>query len=129
MSNLTGFISIDCGIPSGSSYTDDTTGINYVSDSSFVETGVSKSVSFTAQRQLQNLMSFSEGSRNCYTLIPKQGKGKKYLIRASFMYGNYDGENSSPEFDLFIGGSLWTKSVVKQHTPPCDQRSCLLEPV
>ncbi|RID52396.1 hypothetical protein BRARA_H02992 [Brassica rapa] len=103
-----GFISIDCGIPSGSSYTDDTTGINYVSDSSFVETGVSKPVSFPAQRQLQNLMSFPEGSRNCYTLIPKQGKGKKYLIRASFMYGNYDGEVSSPEFDLFLGGNLWT---------------------
>ncbi|CAF2261581.1 unnamed protein product [Brassica napus] len=87
---------------------DDTTGINYVSDSSFVETGVSKPVSFPAQRQLQNLMSFPEGSRNCYTLIPKQGKGKKYLIRASFMYGNYDGEVSSPEFDLFLGGNLWT---------------------
>ncbi|KAF3495581.1 hypothetical protein DY000_02051956 [Brassica cretica] len=111
MSNLTGFISIDCGIPSGSSYTDDTTGINYVSDSSFVETGVSKSVSFTAQRQLQNLMSFSEGSRNCYTLIPKQGKGKKYLIRASFMYGNYDGENSSPEFDLFLGALTPTNAT------------------
>uniref|UniRef100_A0A0D3DJ21 non-specific serine/threonine protein kinase n=1 Tax=Brassica oleracea var. oleracea TaxID=109376 RepID=A0A0D3DJ21_BRAOL len=113
MSNLTGFISIDCGIPSGSSYTDDTTGINYVSDSSFVETGVSKSVSFTAQRQLQNLMSFSEGSRNCYTLIPKQGKGKKYLIRASFMYGNYDGENSSPEFDLFIGEVVYLSQSEK----------------
>ncbi|KAL1204472.1 putative LRR receptor-like serine/threonine-protein kinase [Cardamine amara subsp. amara] len=72
-----GFISIDCGIPSGSSYKDDTTGINYVSDSSFVETGVSKSVSSTAQRQLQNLRSFPKGSRNCYTLIPTQGKGKK----------------------------------------------------
>ncbi|XP_056848346.1 probable LRR receptor-like serine/threonine-protein kinase At1g05700 [Raphanus sativus] len=106
--NLTGFISIDCGIPSGSSYTDDTTGINYVSDSSFVETGVSKTVSFPAQRQLQNLRSFPDGSRNCYTLIPEQGKGKKYLIRASFMYGNYDGENGSPEFDLFLGGNLWT---------------------
>nr|VDD53782.1 unnamed protein product [Brassica oleracea] len=103
-----GFISIDCGIPSGSSYTDDTTGINYVSDSSFVETGVSKTISFAAQRQLQNLRSFPEGSRNCYTLIPEQGKGKKYLIRASFMYGNYDGEVSSPEFDLFLGGNLWT---------------------
>ncbi|VVA90110.1 unnamed protein product [Arabis nemorensis] len=102
-----GFISIDCGIPSGSSYKDDTTGINYVSDSSFVETGVSKSVSFSAQRQLQNLRSFPEGSRNCYTLMPKQGKGKKYLIRASFMYGNYDGENGSPEFDLFLGGTIW----------------------
>ncbi|ESQ36349.1 hypothetical protein EUTSA_v10006777mg [Eutrema salsugineum] len=102
-----GFISIDCGISSGSSYTDDTTGIVYVSDSSFVETGVSKSVSFTAQTQLQNLRSFPEGSRNCYTLIPKQGKGKKYLIRTTFMYGNYDGENNPPEFDLFLGGNIW----------------------
>ncbi|KAG7653205.1 Malectin-like domain [Arabidopsis suecica] len=102
-----GFISIDCGIPSGSSYKDETTGINYVSDSSFVETGVSKSIPFTAQRQLQNLRSFPEGSRNCYTLIPVQGKGKKYLIRASFMYGNYDGENGSPQFDLFLGGNIW----------------------
>ncbi|KAL0812582.1 hypothetical protein Bca101_069025 [Brassica carinata] len=102
-----GFISIDCGIPSGSSYKDDTTGINYVSDSSFVETGVSKSVSFTAQRQLQTLRCFPEGAKNCYTLTPKQGKGKKYLVRASFMYGNYDGENGSPEFDLFLGGNIW----------------------
>ncbi|KAG5375606.1 hypothetical protein IGI04_040202 [Brassica rapa subsp. trilocularis] len=101
------FISIDCGIPSRSTYKDDTTGINYVSDSSFVETGVSKSVSFTAQRQLQTLRTFPEGARNCYTLTPKQGKGKKYLVRASFMYGNYDGENGSPEFDLFLGGNIW----------------------
>ncbi|KAJ0236102.1 LRR receptor-like serine/threonine-protein kinase [Hirschfeldia incana] len=101
-----GFISIDCG--SGSSYTDDTTGINYVSDSSFVETGVSRQLSFAAQRQLQHLMSFPEGSRNCYTLIPNQGKGKKYMIRASFMYGNYDGDGIPPEFDLFLGGNLWT---------------------
>ncbi|KAF8106413.1 hypothetical protein N665_0139s0010 [Sinapis alba] len=107
-----GFISIACGIPSGSSYKDDTTGINYVSDSSFVETGVSKSVSFTAQRQLQTLRSFPEGSRNCYTLTPKQGKGKKYLVRASFMYGNYDGENGSPEFDLFLGGNIWDTVVL-----------------
>ncbi|KAL0723890.1 hypothetical protein Bca4012_038489 [Brassica carinata] len=107
-----GFISIDCGIPSRSSYKDDTTGINYVSDSSFVETGVSKSVSFTTQRQLQTLRSFPEGSRNCYTLTPKQGRGIKYLIRASFMYGNYDGENGSPEFDLFLGGNIWDTVVL-----------------
>ena len=23
------------------------------------------------------------------------------------MYGNYDGENGSPEFDLFLGGNIW----------------------
>ncbi|KAL1204474.1 putative LRR receptor-like serine/threonine-protein kinase [Cardamine amara subsp. amara] len=24
------------------------------------------------------------------------------------MYGNYDGENGSPEFDLFLGGNIWS---------------------
>lgn len=23
------------------------------------------------------------------------------------MYGNYDGENGSPEFDLYLGGNIW----------------------
>lgn len=23
------------------------------------------------------------------------------------MYGNYDGEDGSPEFDLFLGGNIW----------------------
>ncbi|PWA35401.1 leucine-rich repeat transmembrane protein kinase protein [Artemisia annua] len=34
-----GFISIDCGITSGSEYTDNKTGINYVSDAGFKDRG------------------------------------------------------------------------------------------
>ena len=34
---------------------------------------------------------------------PEQGKNNNYLIRARFVYGNYDGENQKPIFDLHLG--------------------------
>ncbi|CAA0287612.1 unnamed protein product [Arabidopsis thaliana] len=33
--------------------------------------------------------------------------GTKYLIKPSFVYGNYDGRNVIPEFDLYIGPNMW----------------------
>ena len=30
-----------------------------------------------------------------------------YLIRASFLYGNYDELNQVPQFDLYIGVNMW----------------------
>jgi hypothetical protein len=50
--------------------------------------------------------SFATGARNCYTLrslVP----GLKYLVRARFMYGNYDGLSRLPVFDLHIGVNYW----------------------
>ncbi|KAL5576833.1 hypothetical protein UlMin_018532 [Ulmus minor] len=29
-------------------------------------------------------------------------------MRASFVYGNYDGQSKPPQFDLYLGASLWT---------------------
>ncbi|XWS18924.1 hypothetical protein CRYUN_Cryun32bG0086700 [Craigia yunnanensis] len=40
-----GFISIDCGISAASTYNDATTGIKYISDATFIDSGVSKSIS------------------------------------------------------------------------------------
>ncbi|KAH7510911.1 hypothetical protein JRO89_XSUnG0239600 [Xanthoceras sorbifolium] len=41
-----GFISLDCGLPEGSNYTDVDTGIHYISDAAFMETnGISKTIS------------------------------------------------------------------------------------
>lgn len=51
------------------------------------------------------LRSFPQGIRNCYNVSIR--KDTKYLIRASFLYGNYDSLNSLPKFDLYIGNSLW----------------------
>ncbi|XP_028756225.1 probable LRR receptor-like serine/threonine-protein kinase At4g29180 [Neltuma alba] len=109
------FISIDCG--ASDEYTDHQTGISYKTDRGFVETGSNSMVAPDERynvyypyfgRQLQTLRSFPEGRRNCYTLKPKQGKNQSYLIRAFFSYGNYDGKNQTPSFDLYLGVNYWT---------------------
>ncbi|GMN37086.1 hypothetical protein TIFTF001_006524 [Ficus carica] len=106
------FISIDCGISDRSSYTDETTGIYYLSDTNFTETGENREVwpEYKLQTKIQqfwNVRSFPEGNRNCYVLKPVQGKDTRYLIRAWFMYGNYDNNNHAPVFDLYLGVDLW----------------------
>ncbi|KAG6733546.1 hypothetical protein I3842_01G229800 [Carya illinoinensis] len=105
-----GFISIDCG--SNEDYFENRTGIRYVTDEGFIDTGIAKTaspdLSKTYVRPLKNLRSFPQGKRNCYSLKPDQGKNNKFLIRARFLYGNYDGKNQGPEFDLYLGVNKWT---------------------
>ncbi|KAL8260851.1 hypothetical protein R6Q59_024900 [Mikania micrantha] len=111
-----GFISIDCGMPEGSTYTDKTTGITYVSDAGFVDGGVSGEISAEynydgLDLQLATLRSFPHYTRNCYTLRPKQGKNNRYLIRLRFLYGNYDSKGEPPQFDVYLGSDLWFKDI------------------
>lgn len=71
-----GFISIDCG--ANGDYHDEATGIVYRTDREFIDTGENHEVSTEngnylssdnlIQRQLKNLRSFPNGTRNCYTL-------------------------------------------------------------
>ncbi|KAI3766495.1 hypothetical protein L2E82_16558 [Cichorium intybus] len=107
-----GFISIDCGIVKGSEYTDNVTGINYVSDAEFIDSGENHNIipaynSFAIYTHFTTLTSFPQNTRNCYTLRPTQGKGNRYLIRASFMYGNYDYKDQLPVFDVYLGSDYW----------------------
>ncbi|XP_008447575.2 putative leucine-rich repeat receptor-like serine/threonine-protein kinase At2g19230 [Cucumis melo] len=109
--NPSGFISLDCGIPPNTSYTEQHTNINYESDAAFISTGTIHNISSvylsnTLKQQLWSLRSFPNGVRNCYRLRVKSGT--KYLIRASFLYGNYDDQNKLPGFDLYFGPNLWT---------------------
>jgi Malectin-like domain len=46
------------------------------------------------------------GARNCYT-IRSLTTGMKYLIRATFNYGNYDKFNKPPIFDIYLGVNFW----------------------
>ncbi|KAK4839339.1 hypothetical protein QYF36_021135 [Acer negundo] len=104
-----GFISLDCGSPRDSNYTEATTGINYISDAAFIDSGTGKKIlpEFQAgtQKQWWYVRSFPEGIRNCYNL--NLIKGSKYLIRATFLYGNYDEQDKFPRFDLHIGPNYW----------------------
>ena len=87
-------------------------GIGYDPDEGFTETGennnITTNVDETIEPYLKNLRSFPEGKRNCYTLKPKAGRNNTYLVRATFLYGNYDSQNSPPAFDLYLGTDLWT---------------------
>ncbi|XP_020223399.1 LRR receptor-like serine/threonine-protein kinase IOS1 [Cajanus cajan] len=104
-----GFISMDCGAPAYVNYTESKTGIKYISDANFINTGVSGNIlselKSNYQRQMWTVRSFPEGKRNCYKI--NITRGSKYLIRASFLYGNYDGLNMLPQFDLLLGPNLW----------------------
>uniref|UniRef100_A0A7N2MKW5 non-specific serine/threonine protein kinase n=1 Tax=Quercus lobata TaxID=97700 RepID=A0A7N2MKW5_QUELO len=67
---------------------------------------------------LSVLRSFPLGNKNCYTLKPTAGKGNLYLIRASFLYGNYDGLNKFPEFDIYFDVNLWTSLKFREASEP-----------
>lgn len=53
---------------------------------------------------LYTLRYFPKGTKSCYNL-PLERKGK-YLVRAGFYYGNYDGLSKPPVFDLEINGNI-----------------------
>uniref|UniRef100_A0ACD5W098 Uncharacterized protein n=1 Tax=Avena sativa TaxID=4498 RepID=A0ACD5W098_AVESA len=110
-----GFVSIDCGFRNSSSYNDNTTGILFDPDGGFVESGMAKQMSqdfmaYARNEQQKTLRSFPDGSRNCYTL--PSTIGKKYLLRATFTYGNYDRLNKTRDgslflFGLHVGVNIW----------------------
>ncbi|CAI9092003.1 OLC1v1027137C6 [Oldenlandia corymbosa var. corymbosa] len=114
---------------------DETTHIYYVMDENYIDTGINENVAGdhinnSIPRHLWTVRSFPNGTRNCYNLSPPQRMGARYLIRATFMYGNYDGLNHTTKFDLYLGVDLWdavevndsASVVVKEliHVPSSD---------
>ncbi|KAI4381048.1 hypothetical protein MLD38_007165 [Melastoma candidum] len=102
---IPGFISIDCGAQND--YLDSYLNLYYETDAKYVDTGENRQVStdniyVNNDERSKNLRIFPNGTRNCYTLGLDQGKGNKYLIRASFFYGNYGSRNVTPVFDVHI---------------------------
>ncbi|KAI5336909.1 hypothetical protein L3X38_016178 [Prunus dulcis] len=113
-----GFISIDCGLQTDSGYSEKSTGIKYISDATFIDTGESKSLSHNMNHYQQpcgSVRTFPEGARNCYKI--NVTRGNKYLIRASFLYGNYDGQDKIPEFELHLGPNLWDTVSLRTSEP------------
>ncbi|XP_076930125.1 putative LRR receptor-like serine/threonine-protein kinase At1g05700 [Bidens hawaiensis] len=96
---------LDCGSPQGTSYTENATGINFVSDDGFIDVGVRQDIFNYSERVFNTLRSFPENKRNCYTLKLPKGKNNRYLIRAQFYYGESRGQ--PPQFDLHIGTDFW----------------------
>ncbi|MED6107227.1 hypothetical protein PIB30_012063 [Stylosanthes scabra] len=119
--NQSGFVSIDCGLVDEASYIDETTSIYYTSDASIIDSGECHNISSkykasSLSKQFWNVRSFPERIRNCYTLNVPQGRSSKNLLRARFMYGDYDGRDSLPQFDIYVGSKWWESLVFEDPT-------------
>ncbi|CAH8282892.1 unnamed protein product [Eruca vesicaria subsp. sativa] len=105
-----GFFSLACGLsPNEPPYNDPKTGLTYSADDDFVQTGktgkIQKEFEPFIREPYWKLRYFPDGIRNCYTFNVTQDTN--YLVRALFVYGNYDSLNSYPSFDLYLGPNLW----------------------
>ncbi|CAH8356541.1 unnamed protein product [Eruca vesicaria subsp. sativa] len=105
-----GFISVDCGLPpsEASPYIEPDTGLWFSSDSDFIQTGKIGKIDPSLRKTIKTYVTlryFPDGIRNCYNLSVKQGTN--YLIRVTALYGNYDGLNITPKFDLYVGPNFW----------------------
>ncbi|XP_024009509.1 putative receptor-like protein kinase At3g46340 isoform X2 [Eutrema salsugineum] len=105
-----GFISLDCGLsPSEASpYIEPDTGLWFSSDSDFIQSGKIGRIDASFPKTLKSYVTlryFPDGIRNCFNLSVKQGTN--YLMRVTALYGNYDGLNIYPKFDLHVGPNFW----------------------
>ena len=107
---------MDCGLPpsEASPYIEPDTGLWYSSDSGFIQSGKIGKIDASLPKTLKSYVTlryFPDGIRNCYNLSVKQGTN--YLMRVTALYGNYDGLNQIPEFDLHVGPNKWTSVTLK----------------
>jgi Malectin-like domain len=115
-------VSIDCGLAGNTSYIDPSSTLTYISDAQYIDTGTNYNISGeyatpTLSPNYLNVRSFDTGIRNCYT-IKSLGARQKYLVRATFMYGNYDGLNKGVIFDLHIGVNYWKTVKISDFERP-----------
>lgn len=106
---FTGFVSIDCG--GTNNFTDDL-GLDWVSDNQFIYgTGFNISVPSEKRKQYTTLRCFPADNRKyCYRFSVKPRT--RYLVRASFLYGNFDNSNVYPKFDIYLGATHWSTIVI-----------------
>ncbi|XP_031397203.1 probable LRR receptor-like serine/threonine-protein kinase At1g67720 [Punica granatum] len=104
-----GFVSLDCG--GKESYVDDL-GIKWTPDDQFPY-GDTTQISVTGERRPQyaTLRYFPADRRKyCYRL--DVAPWMRYLLRATFLYGNFDGNNVYPKFDISLGATYWSTVVI-----------------
>lgn len=111
----TDFISIDCG---GTTYfTDTTTGLQWIPDAGSVTggTAVKINVSTESRQQYQSLRYFPpDNNKYCYTLNTTERT--RYLVRATFLYGNFDNSSAYPKFKLYLDTTRWATITIATAT-------------
>ncbi|KAL3717248.1 hypothetical protein ACJRO7_008780 [Eucalyptus globulus] len=106
---MPGFVSLDCG---GSQIFTDEIGLEWTPDDHFTF-GERTNVSLTNETRTQytTLRYFPADDRKyCYTL--NVTTRTRYLIRATFLYGDFDSNNVYPNFEISLGPTFWSTIVI-----------------
>nr|AMM42843.1 LRR-RLK [Vernicia fordii] len=106
---MPGFVSLNCG---GKENFTDELGLVWTSDDNIIygETATI-SVANETRKQYKSLRHFPADSRKyCYTLGVMSRT--RYLLRATFLYGNFDNNNVYPKFDISVGATHWSTIVI-----------------
>ncbi|KAL0720932.1 hypothetical protein Bca4012_035531 [Brassica carinata] len=105
-----GFVSLDCG---GAEPFTDELGLKWLPDTHLLF-GSTATISSPNQTKTQytTLRHFpaTDSRKYCYTLDVTSRN--RYLIRATFLYGNFDSNNVYPKFDISLGPTHWTTIVI-----------------
>ncbi|XP_030493382.1 probable LRR receptor-like serine/threonine-protein kinase At1g67720 [Cannabis sativa] len=107
-SQMPGFVSLDCG--GNESFTDDI-GLMWSPDNIAYGETASIAVANETRREYMTLRHFPADSRK-YCYILNVTSRTRYLIRATFLYGNFDNNNVYPKFDISLGATHWSNIVI-----------------
>ncbi|KAM3303784.1 putative LRR receptor-like serine/threonine-protein kinase isoform X1 [Capsicum chacoense] len=110
---VTEFVSIDCG--SASNYTDASTGLTWSSDAGMMEHGKPVVVvnARVNSQQYQRRRDFPADSKKyCYTL--NTNERRRYLVRATFLYGSPAAEGTYPKFQLYLDATKWGTITISE---------------
>ncbi|KAG2578813.1 hypothetical protein PVAP13_6NG110300 [Panicum virgatum] len=120
-----GFISLDCG---GARDHTDAIGIQWTSDATFVSGGQTAQLLVQNGLQSQQFATVryfpADNRKYCYTMNVRNRT--RYLVRATFLYGNFDNSNVYPKFDISLGASPWSTIVVDDATTPVVEEAIIL---
>lgn len=111
LSQVTEFISIDCG--GGSDYSDKRTGLAWISDSGIMSHGEVVDVQNTNDdwEPYKKRRDFpTDDKKYCYTLSTKERR--RYLVRATFLYGSTGNADTYPSFQLYLDATKWATVTV-----------------
>ncbi|KAL6958662.1 DNA helicase [Sarracenia purpurea var. burkii] len=106
---MPGFISLDCG---GRVNFTDALGLTWTPDDQLLYGETTNiSVANETMQQYKTLRYFPANDRKyCYTLKVKSRT--RYLVRVTFLYGNFDNNNVYPKFDVSLGATHWATIVI-----------------
>lgn len=105
---MPGFVSLDCG---GEEFFTDELGLDWTPDELRYGEATSIEVLNETRKQYTSLRHFPADSRKyCYTM--NVTSRTRYLLRATFLYGNFDSNNVYPKFDISVGATHWSTIVI-----------------